>query len=81
MADRVKQARELKIVARFVDGDDRTIAIPDPKADIDEAQVRAFGTASAKVLEGDKTAAAFKDIKSAKIFETTTTYLDLTKPA
>lgn len=80
MADKVKHVRELKLVAGFADGDDRTLAFPDPKDNLTKTQITAssFVSAAKKALIGDKAGAQMTGWKSAKIFESTTTYLDLT---
>lgn len=84
MADRVKTTRELKLVAAFSDGDDRTLAIPNPKSGLTKNDITsgtdgtALTNAAAAVLIGDKTGADFTTWKSAKVVEQTTVYLDLT---
>jgi len=80
MADKVKRVRELKLVAGFSDGDDRTLSFPNPKNNLTRAQITAtaFVNAAKAALLGDKTGADMTGWKSAKIFESTTTYLDLT---
>ena len=75
MADTTKTSKQLKLVAGFVDGDDRTIAIDNPKDDITAEEIQALPAESAIV--GDKAGAAFKQWKSAAIVETTVTTLDL----
>ena len=79
MADKVKTVRELKLVAGFSDGDDRTLSVPNPKSTITASQLTAtaFYDAAKAALIGDKTGAAMTGWKSAKIFESTTVYLDL----
>lgn len=80
MADKVKSVRELKLVAGFEDGDDRTLAFPDPKDNLTKTQITAaaFVKAAKAALVGDKAGAGMTGWKSAKVFESTTTYLDLT---
>lgn len=80
MADKVKSVRELKLVAGFADGDDRTLTVPDPKNSLTRTNfiATAFINAAKAVLIGDKAGAGMTGWKSAKIFESTTTYLDLT---
>lgn len=78
MADTTKHIRELKFIAEFTDGDDRTVSYPDPKANISTAEVAALAQASADVLVGDKDGAPFKEIRKAQIVDQTITYLDLT---
>lgn len=80
MADKVKSVKELKLVAGFSDGDDRTLSVPDPNDGLTKTQITnsTFVDAAKAVLLGDKTGADMTGWKSAKIFESTTTYLDLT---
>ena len=80
MADKTKTVRELKLVAGFSDGDDRTLSIPNPTDGLTKTQITAtaFVDAAKAVLLGDKTGADMTGWKSAKIFESTTVYLDLT---
>lgn len=79
MADVTKTSKQLKLVANFADGDDRTIAIDDPKTDLtkDDINDADFVKSAAEVLIGDKAAAGFTNWKSAKIVENSTVYLDL----
>lgn len=80
MADKTKTVKELKLVAGFTDGDDRTLSIANPKDGLTKTQITAtaFVKAARSALLGDKTGAGMTGWKSAKIFESTTTYLDLT---
>ena len=80
MADKVKTVKELKLVAGFSDGDDRTLSFPNPADNLTKTQITAtaFVNAAKAVLLGDKTGADMTGWKSAKVFESTTTYLDLT---
>lgn len=75
MADTIKTSKQLKLVAGFNDGDDRTISIDAPRSDITAEEIQALPAESAIV--GDKAGAAFKEWKSAAIVETTVTTLDL----
>ena len=87
MSDRTVTSKQLKLVANFEDGDDRTIAIPAPKTTLTKANIltatipdsdgETFTSAASKVLVSDKTGAKFKNWKSAKVYDTTTVYLDL----
>ena len=74
MADTVRTTKQLKLQAGFVDGDDRTITLDNPVANLTGAQIKAV---DGSVLIGDKDGAAFDSWKSAKIVETQTTTLDL----
>ena len=85
MADVTKTKNTLSIVAEFADGDDRTLTVDDPKDEYSEAQfAAAIGNletfiATNQVILGDKNAADFARIKSAKITRGTTKYLDLSE--
>jgi len=65
MADRIKNVRELKLVAKFSDGDDRTLSFDNPKATLTTDQLAAqINEASAyakthQVILGDKIGAEF----------------------
>ena len=80
MADKVKTVKQLKLVAKFADGDDRTIAVDDPVDGLtkDEINAAEFVNTAKAVLIGDKAAAQMVGWKSAAIHESTTVYLDLT---
>ena len=79
MADTVKSSNQLKLVAAFSDGDDRTIAVDDPKTGLtkDDINDELFISAAKNVLVGDKAGAPFVGWKSAKVVEQTTVNLDL----
>ena len=80
MADVVKNERELKIVLGFADDDDRTITADNPNTALNlGACVASLGTyvKDNNVFLGDKNGAASTGIKSAKIVNQKTTYLDL----
>ena len=74
MADKVKTISQLKLVAGFIDGDDRVLTVDNPKATITGGEINAL---DGNCLIGDKAGAAFKEWKSAEIVDTTTTKLDL----
>ena len=80
MADTIKSSSELKMVAYFADGDDRTITVSNPIDTLAAADVKAFETVAKNTqgILGDKTGAAFVRINSAKTFQKTKTDLDLT---
>jgi len=80
MADRIKNVRELKLVAKFSDGDDRTISAPNPRTGLTKDHINgaSFIKAAKASLIGDKTGANMTGWKSAAIYESTTVYLDLT---
>lgn len=77
MADKVKTTKDLKLVALFDDGDDRTLSWSLPKSTVNAAAVKGTAAAAGKVLVGDKTGAAFSYWKRAYIAEQTIVYLDL----
>lgn len=77
MADTTKSTYQLKIVAGFADGDERTISIENPKDDITPAQIKALDSLAAGVLIGDKYGAPFTTFKDAGTYVTTKVELDL----
>lgn len=78
MADKVKRNKQLKIVAGFADGDDRTITIDNPKDNLKKSNITgALKTKAGEVLAGDKTGAKFTAWRDARIVESTVTTLDL----
>ena len=79
--DTTKSTNQLKLVAGFIDGDDRTISLDNPRDSITAADISAMDSITAGVLFGDKAEAEFMRWKSAKTVETTTVYLDLTPNA
>ena len=81
MADKTKTTKQLKLVAGFSDGDDRTISIDNPKASISAADINALKTDAIAVLQGDKTGATMTGWRDAKVVEATTVYLDITPTA
>lgn len=81
MADIVKSKNTLSVENEFADGDTRTINLENPNTAINLAaaikEIGAFAKTN-QVILGDKTGAAFKRVKSAKLTNRQTTYLDLT---
>lgn len=77
MADVVTTFDQLKILAGFVDEDDRTLTINNPRSNLTEADVRAIEPLAAPVLIGDKYGATFSRFKSATKVRGTKTKLDL----
>ena len=77
MADQSTTTRELKLVAGFIDGDERTISYPNPRSDITAAQIEALNASASSVLIGDKYGAPFNLFLDAEIVNKTTTKLDL----
>ena len=88
MADKIVTTEQLVMVGEFKDGDDRTIALDNPKYDPEDddelAQAATDINAIAntvktkQLLIGDKAGADFLRFKSAKIVHKTTITLDLT---
>lgn len=77
MADTTKTTTQLKIVAGFSDGDERTLSIENPIDNITPAQIKALDSLASGVLIGDKYGAPFTTFKDAGIYETTKVELDL----
>ena len=77
MADTTKTTKTLKIVAGFSDGDERTISIDNPRANITAADIKALDSLAGGVIIGDKYQAPFTTFKDAGISETTKVELDL----
>ena len=77
MADTVTTSLELKIIAGFTDGDERTLTFSDPKSTITAADINALNASASSVLIGDKYGAPFLMMKDAEIVDKTTTKLDL----
>jgi len=77
MADTTKTTKQLKLVAGFEDGDERTITIENPKDNITAEQIKALNAKAAMVLVGDKYGAPFSIFKDAGIYLTTQVDLDL----
>lgn len=76
MPDIIITKNQLKILAGFVDEDDRTITLDDPKENITWSDMENIATLANNVLIGDKFGAQFSRIKEAKYLETTTTELE-----
>lgn len=79
MADKVTTVKELKLVAKFVDDDTRTIPVDNPKSSLTAADIKTFENTAKTTgaLIGDKTGAAFYQFINAKVIEKETTQLDL----
>ena len=77
MADTVKTTTSLSIELGFVDGDTRTITIPNPKPTLTAEEVKAVATLIQGVLLGDKNGADFSDILGARIVNTYKTEYDI----
>ena len=79
MADVIKTRGTLQMVAEFADGDDRTLSVDNPRADVSASDINAVSTFAKNnsILLGDKEGANFTRIKTAKKVAQTTRYLDL----
>ena len=78
MADKSTTTREIKLVAGFVDGDERTLRFNNPKSTITAAQIEALNASASAVLIGDKYGAPFNMFLDAEIVDKVVTDLDLT---
>lgn len=76
MADKVSMSKQFRVVAKFEDGDTRTIALDNPKAGLTKASFDSIGAAG--VIVGDKAGAAFYDWDSGRYVTVEAHYLDLT---
>ena len=54
MADQITTKNTLKLLAGFVDEDDRTITLDDPKENLTWSDISAVAALSSNVLIGDK---------------------------
>lgn len=77
MADKVSTSRQLKLLMGFSDGDDRTLALDNPRANLTAAEIKAINSLMAGVIIGDKYGASFAELKDANIETTRTTVFDL----
>ena len=77
MADQVKHSKQIKLVAGFVDGDDRAITLDNPKDNVTAEEINALEADAVTAIIGDKAGADFKEWKSASVVETKVTTLDL----
>jgi len=75
--DTVKKSYQLKLVAGFSDGDERTISLENPRDNITAADIKALDSLASGVIIGDKYQAPFTTFKDAGISETTKVELDL----
>lgn len=77
MPDITHTTNQLKVLAGFVDEDDRTLTIDDPKDNLTWDNIESLQSAAANVLIGDKYAASFSRIKDAYYYSTITTKLEI----
>lgn len=79
MADKITVTKELKVVAKFVDGDTRTLTLDNPKDNLPAAQINAVGAIAktSNILIGDKGGADFLEFDTAKVVAKEKIDLDL----
>ena len=79
MADKITEKKELSLVAKFVDNDDRTITVDNPKTNLTAADIKAFEATvrSTQAIIGDKGGSDFYEFKKAKVKKSKKTELDL----
>ena len=78
MANKTKTSQQLKLIAGFSDGDERTISYDNPKQNISAAEIIALNDLADGVIVGDKYGAPFTGFKEAGIATTTQVDLDIT---
>ena len=78
MADKITNSTTLKLLAGFVDEDDRTIRLSNPRSNLTAADINALNELATPVLIGDKYGATFSRFKTALIEQRQRTELDLT---
>jgi len=78
MADKITNSSTLKLLAGFVDEDDRTIRLPNPRSNLTAADITALNALATPVLIGDKYGATFSRFKIAIVEQRQRTELDLT---
>ena len=81
MADTITSSREGKLVLSFYDGDNRTLNVDNPKANLTVSQIKAFveHIKTTQPLIGDKTGASIVGAESFDVFEKTERKLDLSR--
>lgn len=79
-ADTSTYTQELQIKANFGEDDNRTITVPEARTDVTTQEIKDLEDflLESKILVGDKEGAAFTDIETAVLQETTRVKLDLT---
>lgn len=73
MAVTVSTTKRLALLAGFVDEDDRTISVPNPRSDVTAADIVNLNARAQNVLIGDKFGAQFSAFKKATKYTTTRT--------
>ena len=76
MADIITTKNQLKLLAGFVDEDDRTITLDDPRENLTWSDIQNLAEKSTNVLIGDKYQAKFSRFKDAKYVDTTITEIE-----
>ena len=79
MANQVRVTENLQLTAEFYDSDDRTFNLPNPKATVTAAQIKAVGTyfKTNNVIIGDKAGSSFERFKKANRVKNTSYIFDL----
>lgn len=79
MADKITTSRYLQLNAGFIDGDTRLIKLPNPRAEISEAQIYAVSNVlkTNKIIVGDRDGADFSEILTADTYNVKKTEFDL----
>lgn len=79
MADKITQSNYLQLNAGFADGDTRLIKLPNPKAEIPEAQVYAVSQLlkTNQIIVGDRSGAEFVEILTGDKYRVKKTEFDL----
>ena len=78
MADLQSVKDTLQLVAEFVDGDTRSIALDNPKDSLTAEEIDSLNAIMVKCLVGDKEGAQFYRWKTAAQVNKVTTILDIT---
>ncbi len=78
--DTITSSNDLQIEFGFVDGDTRTVKLPNPKPNLDSATFVGLSSwmTTKNIIIGDKAGASSTGINSAVFIESTKTKLDLT---
>ena len=76
MANTTTNTKSLTIVAEFLDGDDRSISLDNPRDGITWENISNLNQYAANVLIGDRESSAFNRIRSAHITQRHTLILD-----
>lgn len=79
MADKTTTTKELKVVAKFVDGDTRSLTLDNPKDSLTAAQINAVAAVArtSNIIIGDKGSADFLEFDTAKVVQKEVINLDL----